>query len=45
LSVHSEKDDVRAEPFQDIAIPLGRLWWEEPDPGPYFQVDRLMFLG
>ena len=28
LSVHSENDNVRAEPFQEIEIPLQHLWWE-----------------
>ncbi|MFH0998148.1 MAG: Uma2 family endonuclease [Pseudomonadota bacterium] len=28
LSVHSENDNVRPEPFQEIEIPLQHLWWE-----------------
>lgn len=28
LSVHGENDTVRAEPFHEIEIALGNLWWE-----------------
>ena len=28
LSVHSENDIVRAEPFQEVEIALHHLWWE-----------------
>jgi Uma2 family endonuclease len=28
VSTHADDDRVRAEPFQDLEIPLARFWWE-----------------
>ncbi len=28
LSTHADDDQVRAEPFSEIEIPLSELWWQ-----------------
>lgn len=33
LATFVENDKVRAEPFPEVEIDLGELWWESPSPG------------